>query len=103
MKLNKEIEEVLILVIINGRYSLVKSIIDQYKLKFKVAFVNTALENNRNDIVFLLKLIYLRNYVKYERSYISSLTLSFERSNTKWLAKMHLLTSLIEQINYIKA
>ena len=91
------------LVIMKGKYSLVQKIINKYKLPFHFAYVNTALEYNKIDIVFLLRIMYPENFAKHEKSYIISLTLSFERSNSNWLAKMHLLKSLIDQINYVKA
>ena len=101
--LESELEQILILFIIKGKYSLTQKLIEKYKIPFNVAFVNTALEYNKIDIVFLLRIIYPQNFASHEKSYIVSLTLSLERSNINWLAKMYLLKSMIDQINYIKA
>ena len=101
--LKYEHEEILTLIIMKGKYSLTQNLIETYKIPFNVAYVKTALEYSRTDIVFLLRIIYPQNFVKCEKSYIIPLTLSFERSNINWLAKIHLLKSMIEHISYIKA
>ena len=98
-----EKEEILTVAIMKGKYSLTQKLIDKYKIPFNIAFVNTALEYNRTDIVFLLRIIYPQSFARHEKSYISSLILSFERSNINWLAKMHLLKTMIEHISYIKS
>ena len=77
--LGYELEEVLTLVIIKGKYSLTRKLINKYKMPFEDAYVKAALEYNKTDIVFLLRTIYPQNYIKNERSYIVPLTMSFEK------------------------
>ena len=47
--------------------------------------------------------MYPQSYVKNEKKYLPSLLLSFQRSNTFWLAKLSMFKLLINHSSYIKA
>ena len=99
----ENIDEIVTLMIIKGRYSLTENMLKSYDVKFNSIFVKVALEYDSLSIVFLIRKLYPNNFSMHEREYLSSLMLSMERSNSSWLAKFFLLKTIINQINYIKA
>ena len=99
----ENIDEIVTLMIIKGRYSLTENMLKSYDVKFNSIFVKVALEYDSLSIVFLIRKLYPNNFAMHEREYLSSLMLSMERSNSSWLAKLFLLKTIINQINYIKA
>ena len=70
---------------------------------FEPTYVKIGIEFDSFDIVYLLKSLFPQEYIKEENQYLSSLLISFERSNTFWVTKLHLFKSLMEYTNYNKA
>lgn len=92
----------MILLIIRNKYSLTEQFIKTYNVVYKSVFTKVALENDSISIVFLLKMSYPQNFTMYEKEYISSLIVSFKRSNMGWLTKIYLLKSMLDFTTYIK-
>lgn len=97
------IENIVSLCIMKNRFSLIRLILDKNNLHFNPIYAKIGIEFDSFDIVYLLKSMYPESYTQCEKSYLPSLLLSFQRSNTFWLAKLSMLKSLIDHTNYIKA
>jgi len=98
-----DLENIVSLCIMKQRYTLTHSVLKECKLPFKAIYAKIGIEFDAIDIVYLLRCMYPESSIKMEKSYLPSLLLSFQRSNTFWLAKLSMLKSLVDHTNYIKA
>jgi hypothetical protein len=90
--------------IMKNKFTLTKKFLEKTKHSFNPIFVKIAMENDSFDIVYLLKYIYPQSFTVHENTYFNSLLISFQRSFSCWLAKIHMMKSLMEHTSYyIKA
>jgi hypothetical protein len=98
-----DIENIISLCIMRHRFTLTRLLLHENNVAYNPIYVKIGIEFDSFDIVYLLKSMYPEIYTELEKTYLPSLLLSFQRSNTFWLAKLSMLKSLINYTNYIKA
>jgi hypothetical protein len=62
-----------------------------------------AMEFDSFDTVYLLRKVYREDFVWWEKDYLDSLLVSFQKSGVNWMAKISLLKSLLGYISYRQA
>lgn len=88
-KINEKyiLEQILGLLILKNRYTLVSEIANDSTIRYDPIYINLAIENDSFDIMFLLRDMFPQSYTRSEELFLEPILASFTKSNTCWLAK----------------